>query len=132
MGRATAKPILIPSHGVMGFTPFNPSYKFGFSCDLPRLRKLVILARQRLEIRGIMKIEKGGTDMWCPNCKEIATCQAIPAAKVTDDKNDYAQRWYKIKHPDVNWFQRGRRCLSCNHKFVTAEADIGFLDELLL
>ncbi len=78
-----------------------------------------------------MKIEKGGTDMWCPGCKKIATCKAIPAPQVTDDTGDYDQRWYKSDHPDVHRFQRGRKCLSCDHEFVTGEADLGFLDELV-
>lgn len=78
-----------------------------------------------------MKVEKGGTDMWCPGCKSVRTCRAVPAAQVTFDTSDYAQRWYKKNHPDVHWFQRGRECLSCAHEFVTGEADIGFLDELV-
>ena len=73
----------------------------------------------------------GGTQMWCPQCEEIHTCKAIPAAKVTDDPKDYGQRWHYPKHQDVQFFQRGRVCLSCGHRFVTSECDRQFLSELI-
>ena len=78
-----------------------------------------------------MKVQKGGTDMWCPECKEIRTCKSIPGAQVTYDSADYSQRQHFIKHDDVNWFQRGRRCLKCDHEFLTGEADMQFLEELV-
>jgi hypothetical protein len=78
-----------------------------------------------------MRISKGGTDMFCPSCKEITTCKAVPAAQVTYDSSDYGQRKYYIKHSDIQFFQRGRECLSCGHLFVSAEVDLGFLEELV-
>lgn len=78
-----------------------------------------------------MRISKGGTDMFCPSCKQVTTCKAVPAAQVTYDPSDYGQRKYYTKHEDINWFQRGRECLSCGHEFVTAEVDIEFLEELV-
>lgn len=78
-----------------------------------------------------MRTPKGGTDMFCPSCKQVTTCKAIPAAQVTYDSSDYGQRKYYTKHEDINWFQRGRECLSCGHEFVTAEVDIEFLEELV-
>ncbi len=78
-----------------------------------------------------MRVTKGGTDMFCPSCKQVTTCKAIPAAQVTYDPSDYGQRKYYTKHEDINWFQRGRECLSCDHQFVTAEVDIEFLEELV-
>ena len=78
-----------------------------------------------------MKVSKGGTDMYCPDCKKITTCKAVPAAQVTLDASDYAQRKYYTKHADINFFQRGRECLSCGHEFVSGEVDLGFLQELI-
>lgn len=78
-----------------------------------------------------MRVTKGGTDMFCPACKQVTTCKAIPAAQVTYDPSDYGQRKYYTKHEDIHWFQRGRVCLSCGHEFVTAEVDIEFLEELV-
>lgn len=78
-----------------------------------------------------MRVSKGGTDMFCPSCKQVTTCKAVPAAQFTYDPSDYGQRKYYTKHEDINWFQRGRECLSCGHEFVTAEVDIEFLEELV-
>lgn len=78
-----------------------------------------------------MKVSKGGTSMYCPGCKDIADCKALPAAKVTLNTIDYYQRRYFRDHNDINWFQRGRRCLSCGHEFVTGEVNITFLRELV-
>ena len=78
-----------------------------------------------------MKTSKGGTDMYCPNCKTITTCKAVPAAQVTSDTADYAQRRYYTKHSDINFFQRGRECLSCGDDFVSAEVNLDFLEELV-
>jgi hypothetical protein len=78
-----------------------------------------------------MRTNKGGTDMYCPNCKSIATCKAIPAANITDNSRDHRQRRYYTKHDDIHWFQRGRECLSCDHQFISAEVDRTFLQELV-
>ena len=78
-----------------------------------------------------MRVSKGGTDMHCPKCKRVTTCKAVPAAQVTYDTSDYAQRKYYSKHSDIHFFQRGRACLSCGHEFVSAEVDLGFLEELV-
>ena len=78
-----------------------------------------------------MRVQKGGTDMYCPSCKQITTCKACPAAQITLDPKDYGQRMHYTKNQDINWFQRGRECLSCHHDFITAEVDIEFLEELV-
>ena len=70
-----------------------------------------------------MKVPTGGTKMWCPECKKITTCEAIPDARV--------QRKYLGSHPDLQWFQRRRKCRACGHKFLTGEADRKFLFELV-
>lgn len=73
----------------------------------------------------------GGTSMWCPQCESIRVCRAIPGAEVTWDTDDYIQRRYHITHSDLNWFQRGRECLTCKHRFLTGEIDLEFLFELV-
>lgn len=78
-----------------------------------------------------MRVTKGGTDMYCPSCKRVTTCKAVPAAQVTYNPSDYGQRKYYIKHDDIQFFQRGRECLSCGHEFVSAEVDQQFLEELV-
>ena len=78
-----------------------------------------------------MRVTKGGTDMFCPGCKSINTCKAVPVPQVTMRTSDYGQRRYYKKHADLQFFQRGRECLACGHEFVSAEVDRGFLEELV-
>jgi len=78
-----------------------------------------------------MRVFKGGTDMFCPSCKKVTTCKAVPAARITNNSSDYGQRQYYAKHSDIHFFQRGRECLSCGHEFVSAEVDLIFLEELV-
>jgi hypothetical protein len=73
----------------------------------------------------------GGTNMYCPGCDTITPCKAVPAAQVTYDSSDYAQRQQYTEHSDIQFFQRGRKCLECGHKFVSAEVNLGFLEELV-
>jgi hypothetical protein len=69
--------------------------------------------------------------MYCPRCKEITTCKAIPGADVTHDARDYSQRKYYTKHSDIQFFQRGRKCLACDFKFQSGEVSLKFLEELV-
>jgi hypothetical protein len=94
---------------------------------LCRAREHPIVPRRE----DIMRAATGGTQLYCPQCKEITVCKAIPAAQVTDDSSDYRQRKYYAEHDDIQFFQRGRQCLSCYEEFVTAEIDLGFLRELI-
>ena len=55
----------------------------------------------------------------------------MPAAQVTYNPSDYGQRKYYSTHNDIQFFQRGRECLSCRHEFVSAEVDLQFLEELV-
>ena len=74
---------------------------------------------------------RGGTQMWCPQCKEDQVCKKIAAAKVTGDPQDYTQSLHYIAHQDVNFFQRGRLCLACGYTFVTTECAEQLLLELM-
>lgn len=73
------------------------------------------------------KKQKGGTNMWCPVCKEITVCAAIPLIYLGEERQ---QRLHRSKHPDLNWFRRARECQDCGHRFLTSEAREDFLDEL--
>lgn len=70
----------------------------------------------------------GGTKMYCPNCKQIQVCQAVPRSSVGLES---AQRILFLEHSDIQWFRRVRQCLECDHVFVTAEVNETFLDELV-
>ncbi|OUY08774.1 hypothetical protein [Acinetobacter populi] len=72
----------------------------------------------------------GGTKIYCPICKKIKVCKAIPVTYITYDTKDYTQQMQIIGHPDIQFFQRGRMCTSCNHEFITAEIEYDFLNEL--
>jgi hypothetical protein len=77
-----------------------------------------------------MRTKKDGTGMHCPACDSFTTCKAIPAETVTNNKSDHSQYQYFCDYDDIHFFQRGRLCLSCGHKFITAEVDMDFLNEL--
>lgn len=74
------------------------------------------------------RVAQGGTQMWCPSCKSVAVCTAVNPSKLG---NPSGQRWCLRNHADINWFRRGRVCLSCSHVFTTAEVDEQFVDELV-
>ncbi|WP_300464464.1 hypothetical protein [Desulfobacula sp.] len=74
--------------------------------------------------------KSGGTKMYCPKCKEIRVCKAIPINDI-DWEQKNAQRWYRKDHPDINWFRRGRECLECEHHFITSEINEKYIDELV-
>ena len=78
-----------------------------------------------------MRVAKGGTDVWCPNCREFTTCKGVSPAEVTGDSDDRDQRRWFAEHPDIAFFQRGRICKVCDHEFVTTEVEVGFLEELI-
>ena len=74
----------------------------------------------------------GGTNMWCSNCEDITECKAVPAAHITGNNADYQQTKYMVNGPDINMFQRGRRCLTCDYEFVTLEIREDFVTELIM
>ena len=72
---------------------------------------------------------KAGTKLYCPNCKEERYCKAMSPAKLGRKS---AQRVGNPKHPDIKWFRRGRRCLTCLHEFLTGELDEKLIEELAM
>jgi hypothetical protein len=87
-------------------------------------RKVVKKAQFRTVISPL---SKGGTEMWCPQCEEIAICAAIPNAELGLISG---QRICETNQPDLNWFRRARQCQECFHEFVTAEIEEKFIDKL--
>ncbi|MEP3890724.1 MAG: hypothetical protein ABJN69_09660 [Hellea sp.] len=72
---------------------------------------------------------KAGTKLYCPNCKEERYCKAISPARLGRKS---AQRVCNPKHPDIKWFRRGRRCLTCFQEFLTGELDEKLIEELAM
>jgi transcriptional regulator NrdR family protein len=72
--------------------------------------------------------KNGGTQMYCPQCKEITICSAITPKIISGQSG---QRFFKPDHDDVKWFRRGRACSKCHKEFLTAEVNEDFLDELV-
>jgi len=75
-----------------------------------------------------MRTLRGGTQIYCPECKSIRTCKGINPSYIA---NVSGQRWRRTDHADINWFRRGRRCLTCEHEFLTAELKEDFVAELV-
>ena len=75
------------------------------------------------------KGSEGATQMWCPDCKKITVCKAIPVPAGLFGLRS-GQRWIKTQHPDVQWFRRARECLDCGRWHLTAEVDESLLGEL--
>jgi hypothetical protein len=78
----------------------------------------------------VIAIEKkiGGTNLYCPYCGEIQECRQLPPSKLGLKGG---QRLFNPEHTDIQWFRRGRECLTCRNIFVTAELDEDFLEELI-
>jgi hypothetical protein len=75
-----------------------------------------------------MRTMQGGTQKWCPECKETQVCAAVNPTQLGKRSG---QRWYKTEHSDIQWFRRGLVCQHCDHKWLSAEVPEEFLDELV-
>jgi hypothetical protein len=71
---------------------------------------------------------RGALRLYCPKCKAVQPCPALPLWKLKKPKG---RRWFFEDHPDIQWFRRGRECSACHHKFLTAELDEKFTEDLL-
>jgi len=60
--------------------------------------------------------------------RALRLCEAVSTTKLGMPSG---QRWYRQEHQDLQWFRRGRKCLTCDLDFITAEIDEDFLDELV-
>ena len=75
-----------------------------------------------------MRTMQGGTQKWCPECKETRVCAAVNPSQLGEVSG---QRWYKAEHSDIQWFRRGLVCQHCHHAWLSAEVPEQFLDELV-
>jgi hypothetical protein len=75
-----------------------------------------------------MRNGQGGTQKWCPTCKAVRVCAAFNPAMLAAKAG---QRWRKTSHSDVQWFRRALECQHCGEKWLTAEIEERFLDELV-
>ena len=71
---------------------------------------------------------KGGTKIYCPGCNSFSICRAISPTKIGKPK---AQRCHRTDYQDIAWFRRGRECLRCGYRFLSAEVDETFVTELV-
>lgn len=76
-----------------------------------------------------MRVAQGGTRMYCPHCKKDTVCASRPLSAFRDYGT--GQHWEHKQHRDLQWFRRGRICLTCHLEFVTAEVSEAFIDELV-
>lgn len=76
-----------------------------------------------------MKKGSGGTDIYCPSCESIQTCKAN--THVLDELKGYRRQRRRYEDEQINLFERGRECLRCTGKFITAEIIEDYLLELL-
>lgn len=72
---------------------------------------------------------RGGTQMYCKNCKKVTVCKAVDPKQVLASVKS-GRRFYRTAHEDVHYFRRGRVCLTCNTSFLTAEMREDFITEL--
>lgn len=77
-----------------------------------------------------MKTETGGTLMWCSSCKEVTSCKSVYVRHINENIQT-ARRLYQSDHDDIQFYRRGRKCLTCGNGFLTAEAREDFLNELV-
>jgi hypothetical protein len=71
---------------------------------------------------------QGGTQKWCPNCREIQICTAVTTSQLGCASG---QRWCRSDYSDIQWFRRCLVCACCGHKWLSAELPEKFLDELV-
>jgi len=72
---------------------------------------------------------KGGTRIFCKSCGTHTVCRAISPTALYET---YHRRIEDDKYEDIKWFRRGRECLDCGERFLTAEVDEDFIKELVL
>ncbi|MEF8732491.1 MAG: hypothetical protein V5B40_11460 [Candidatus Accumulibacter meliphilus] len=75
-----------------------------------------------------MKNYQGGTQKYCPKCKEVRVCAAVNPTQLGLKSG---QRWYRTQHSDIQYFRRGLVCQTCQHQWPSAEIPEQFLDELV-
>ena len=80
------------------------------------------------EAESKVRTTQGGTQKWCPECRDIQVCTAVNPSQLVGESG---QRWYRSDHADIQWFRRCLVCATCGHKWLSAELPEDFLDELV-
>ena len=70
----------------------------------------------------------GGTQIYCPCCKGIQICAAIPLSSLGEESIQHCRR---TGYETVHFFRRARKCQTCYETFITAELDENLLNELV-
>jgi hypothetical protein len=87
-------------------------------------------------IRGEEQVEdearhdsrRGPLHVQCPRCRDFNPARSLRIPYSTDEG---ARRFYFVKHPDIAWFRRQRRCDVCHEEFFTGELTEALIEELL-
>ena len=70
----------------------------------------------------------GGTQIWCPVCKDIRVVEALKPSSLGALSDNRVQTM--IGNEDITFFQRGRQCQTCYHCWISAEVPVNFIHEL--
>jgi hypothetical protein len=90
------------------------------------ISRKVLSGRKKNQKETIMA--RGGTNVFCPQCKAIRICAVVPLYQLKKPK---ARNWQRQGHHDIHWFRRARRCSACGHRFLSAELNEKFVEELV-
>ena len=71
--------------------------------------------------------ESGGTPMYCPSCRALRRCDAVPFTQLGRQPQ---QRVGPGARPETNWSRPVRMCRSCFYHFVTAEVSESLILEM--
>ncbi len=67
--------------------------------------------------------------MFCKQCGKVTVCKAVDPKQVVATVKS-GRRFFRTSHEDLQYFRRGRICLTCNSAFLSAEMREDFLSEL--
>jgi len=67
--------------------------------------------------------------MFCKQCNRVTVCKAVDPKQVVATATT-GRRFYRTSHEDIQYFRRGRTCLTCGTSFLSAELREDFLSEL--
>jgi dCTP diphosphatase len=69
----------------------------------------------------------GGTQLWCPACKDLQVCRVVTDSV---DSEDRGNRYY-TENPQLKSFRRPRECTKCGHFFWTDEVAHAWINVIL-
>jgi len=74
-----------------------------------------------------MRNAQGGTNKWCPKCKDIRVVKSIPPASIIWKPDQRVCEW---QYDDLSYFRRGQECQTCWKRWLSAELPEDFVHEL--